>query len=483
MVFVTATQERAQDTTAPPRGGPLDRFFKISERGSTPIRELRGGVVTFFTMVYIIVLNPIILSSGKDMYGHVLSFPQLVTATALIAMIMTLLMGVGANLPLAIAAGLGLDSVVAFQIAPHMTWPDAMGLVVLEGLGIVVLVAVGLRQAILNAIPDALKHVIGMGIGAFIMLIGFVDAGFVAAGQGTPVQLGKTGVLSGWPVVVFLFGLGLTLVLLVRKVKGALLYSILGATVLGIIINSVAKVPAKAWNLNVPKVPSKVVSSPDFGLFGHFSIAGGFVHAGVWTATIFAFTLILSDFFDAMGTIIGVSGQAGLLDENGKLPSIGRALFIDGVAAVAGGVGSASSNTCFIESASGVEDGARTGLANVVTAALFGLSLFLTPLAEVVPSEAAAPALVAVGLLMLIKQWQSIPMNDLSVAIPALLTLFVMPFTYSITDGIGLGFISYVVLQTATGKARRVHPLLWVVSAIFVVYFAISPIESWLGVH
>lgn len=482
---MTAVQERVP-TSAPPRG-VLDRFFKISERGSTTVRELRGGVVTFFTMVYIIVLNPIILSSGKDMYGHVLSFPQLVTATTLIAAIMTLIMGVGGNLPLAIAAGLGLDSVVAFQIAPHMSWPDAMGLVVLEGLGIVVLVAVGLRQAILNAIPAALKSAIGMGIGAFIMLIGFVDGGFVATGSGTPVQLGKTGVLSGWPVVVFVFGLALTLILLVRKVKAALLISIVSASVLGIIINAVATVPAKAWNLNVPKVPSKVVSNPDFGLFGHFSLGGGFVHAGVWTATVFAFTLILSDFFDAMGTIIGVSGQAGLLDKEGKLPGIGRALFIDGVAAVAGGVGSASSNTCFVESASGVEEGARTGLANVVTAALFGLALFLTPLAEVVPSEAAAPALVAVGLLMLIKQWQTIPVGDWTVAIPAILTIMVQPFTYSITDGIGVGFISYVLLQLVnrkkTGVRARIHPLLWVVAAIFLVYFAIHPIEMGLGIH
>jgi AGZA family xanthine/uracil permease-like MFS transporter len=467
--------------TPPPTGG-VDRFFKISQRGSTVAREVRGGFATFFTMAYIVVLNPIILSSGKDMNGHVLSMPQLITATALIAAIMTLIMGVGGNVPLAIAAGLGLDGVVAFQIAPQMTWPDAMGLVVLEGLGIVVLVATGARQAIMDAIPLPLKQAIGVGIGLFIAFIGLVDAGFVGAAQGTPVQLGRTGQLAGWPVVVFVVGLALTTVLLVKRVKGALLISIITATVLAIVLNSVFDLPSKAWSLNVPAVPSGVVGKPDFGLFGHFSIGGGFAHAGVVTALVFAFTLILSDFFDAMGTIIGVSDQAGLLDERGRLPGIGRILFIDGLAAVAGGAGGASSNTCFIESASGVGEGARTGLANVVTGALFVVALFLTPLATVVPSEAATPALVAVGFLMM-TQVKDIPWDDYTVAIPAFLTIVLMPFTYSITNGIGAGFIAFVVLRTATGRVREIKPLLWLVALFFLAYFCLNPIEAALGVH
>jgi AGZA family xanthine/uracil permease-like MFS transporter len=463
-----------------PKNG-LDGFFKITARGSTMGREVRGGLVTFFTMGYIIVLNPIILSSGKDMNGNSLSFPQLVTSTIVVAAVMTLIMGVGGNLPLAIAAGLGLDSVVAFQIMPTMTAPDAMGLVMIEGFLIVLLVAVGLRQAILDAIPNELKWTIGMGIGAFIMLIGFVDGGFVAPGAGTPVQLGKTGQLGGWPVIVFAVGVALALVLLVKKVKAALLISIGAATMLAVALNSWADVPAKEWSLNVPDWPSKFVGSPDFGLIGHVSLFGGFVHAGFWTATIFAVTLFLSDFFDAMGTIIGVSDKAELLDEDGKLPVIGRALFIDGVAAIAGGAGSASSNTAFIESASGVEEGARTGFANVITAGCFVAALFFTPLAEVVPSEAAAPALVAVGLLMLLNHLRSIPTDDWAVAMPGLLTIFVMPFTYSITAGIGVGIIAYVLLQKATkGRRAQIHPLLWVVAALFFGYFALHPITNWL---
>ena len=479
MTMTTAlTDPRIEDPASPPARSPVDRFFKISERSSTVARELRGGVATFFTMAYIVVLNPIILSGGADMNGVHLAMPQLITATALIAAIMTLIMGVGGNVPLAVAAGLGLDGVLAFQIAPHMTWPDAMGLVVIEGLGIVVLVATGLRQAIMDAIPLALKQAIGVGIGLFIAFIGLADAGFVTAAKGTPVQLGRTGQLTGWPIVVFVVGLALTTILLARKVKGALLISIVASTVLAVVLNSVFH---PAWALNTPKLPSGVVGNPDFGLFGHFSLGGAFAHAGIMTALVFAFTLILSDFFDAMGTIIGVSGQAGLLDERGRLPGIGRILMIDGVAAVAGGAGGASSNTCFVESAAGVGEGARTGLANVVTGALFVVALFLTPLAEIVPSEAATPALVAVGFMMM-THVKNIPWDDFTVAIPAFLTIVLMPFTYSITNGIGAGFIAYVLLRCATGRAREVKPLLWVVALFFLAYFCLNPIESMLGI-
>jgi AGZA family xanthine/uracil permease-like MFS transporter len=468
--------------TAPPNAdrpagtSGLDRFFKITERGSTVEREIRGGFATFFTMAYIVVLNPIILSSGVDKYGHHLSVPQLVTATALVAAVMTAIMGVGGNVPLAIAAGLGLNGVLAFQIAPTMSWPDAMGLVVIEGLGIVVLVATGLRESIMNAIPLPLKQAISVGIGLFIAFIGLVDAGFVTTPKGAavPVQLGATGRLTGWPVVVFAFGLLLTIVLLVRRVRGAILISIIISTILAVVINSVATV--KSWGLITPKVPDKIVGKPDFGLLGQFSIGGGFAKAGILTAIIFIFTLILSDFFDAMGTIIGVSNEAGLLDEEGKLPGIGRILLIDGVAAVAGGAASASSNTCFIESASGVGEGARTGLANLATAGLFVIALFLTPLATIVPSQAATPALVAVGFLLL-TQVKDIPWDDWEISIPAFLTMILMPFTYSITNGIGAGFIAYVVIKAAKGRAKEPGLLLWVIAILFALYFALDPIQ------
>ncbi|MGH6657394.1 MAG: NCS2 family permease, partial [Actinocrinis sp.] len=387
-------------------GNPLDRFFRLSERGTSVSREIRGGVATFFALAYIVVLNPIILGSGKDFYGHTLNVGQLTAATALVAGVMTLIMGLGGNLPLAIAAGLGLNGVVAFTIAPTMSWPDAMGLVVLEGIGICLLVVTGLRKLIMDAIPVALKKAIGVGIGLFIALIGLVDAGFVtrlpdAAQSTVPVQLGAGGELTGWPILVFCIGVLVTFVLLARRTAGAILISIVGTTILAIIINRAAHLTAADWGLIQPVWPHKVVATPDFGLIGKFSLFGGFVHAGVITAIVFIFTLILSDFFDAMGTIVGVTSEAGLLDEAGNVPAIGRVLFIDGLAAVAGGAGSVSSNTTFVESAAGVGEGARTGLASIVTGILLGLTSFLTPLATVVPQQAAAPALVAVGFLMM----------------------------------------------------------------------------------
>jgi adenine/guanine/hypoxanthine permease len=476
--------------TATTPGSGLDSFFKLNERGTTVGRELRGGLATFFTMAYIIVLNPIILSLGKDKFGHALSFDQLSAMTALIAAVMTLIMGVGGNLPLAIAAGLGLDSVVAFQIAPTMSWPDAMGLVVIEGLGICLLVVTGLRQIIMDAIPLPLKQAISVGIGLFIAFIGLVDAGVIHTpnGAATPVGLGATGSgeLVGWPVVVFIVGLLLTVVLLTRRVPGAILLSIIGATILAVIIDAAATIPSSkdspGWGLNIPKWPDKVTSTPDLHLFGKFSLGGGFAHAGVITAIVFIFTLILSDFFDAMGTIVGISNEAGLLDEKGRVPHIGRVLFIDGAAAVAGGLGSVSSNTAFIESAAGVGEGARTGLASVFTAGFFVIALFFTPLYSMVPQAAATPALVAVGFLLM-TQVKGIPWDDWAISIPCFLTIVLMPFTYSITNGIGAGMISFVVLKSAQGKWREPHVLLWAIAVLFAAYFALHPIKQALGVE
>ncbi|HET7320390.1 MAG TPA: NCS2 family permease [Candidatus Saccharimonadales bacterium] len=445
-------------------------------------------MATFFTMAYIIVLNPIILAGGVDKYHHHLSFPQLSAATALVAAVMTIIMGVGGNLPLAVAAGLGLDGVVAFQIAPTMSWPDAMGLVVIEGLGICLLVVTGLRQVIMDAIPLPLKQAISVGIGLFIAFIGLNDAGFIgSAAPATPVSMGADGhgTLVGWPVVVFCVGLLLTITLLTHKVPGAILLSIIGATGLAVLINAVATIPsskgAPGWGLQVPKWPDKVTSTPDLHLLGKFSLGGGFTHAGVITAVVFIFTLILSDFFDAMGTIVGISAEAGLLSQDGKVPNIGRVLFIDGAAAVAGGMGSVSSNTAFIESAAGVGEGARTGLASVFTGLFFVVALFFTPLYSMVPAAAATPALVAVGFLLMV-QVKNIPWDDWTLSIPAFLTIVLMPFTYSITNGIGAGFISFVVLKTVQGKWREPHVLLWVVAVLFAAYFALHPIKQALGV-
>ncbi|MDL2076745.1 NCS2 family permease [Streptomyces sp. GXMU-J15] len=476
--------------TADKPGGPtpatssLDRFFRISERGSTYGREIRGGFATFFTMAYILVLNPIILGSAKDKFGDTLDPVQLTTVTALVAAVMTVIMGVGGNLPLALAAGLGINAVVAFQIAPLMSWDDAMGLVVLEGLLICVLVVTGLREAVMHAIPQQLKQAISVGIGLFIAFIGFVDAGFVtripdAANTTVPVQLGGTGSLSGWPILVFCLGVLLTIGLLARKVKGAILISIVVMTAVALVINAIADI--KSWGLTTPEWPDKLVDTPDFGLLGEFSLFGAFGETTVITVVLLVFTLVLSDFFDTMGTVVGVSAEAGLLDEQGKVPHLGRVLLIDGAAAVAGGAASSSSATSYIESAAGVGEGARTGFANLVTGGLFALALFFTPLLTIVPLQAAAPALVAVGFLMM-TQVRHIDWDKYEIAIPAFLTIAVMPFTYSITNGIGAGFVAYVLIKTVLGKAKEVHWLLWGTSALFLVYFAIDPIEQLLGV-
>ncbi|MEV7310186.1 NCS2 family permease [Streptomyces microflavus] len=475
----------APKAPTPAPGSAVDRYFAITARGSTFAREIRGGFATFFTMAYILVLNPIILGSAEDKFGAQLSGPQLVTATALVAAVMTVIMGVGGNLPLALAAGLGLNAVVAYQIAPLMSWPDAMGLIVLEGLLICVLVVTGLREAVMHAIPPALKQAISVGIGLFIAFIGFVDAGFATRIPGetgsVPVQLGATGHLSGWPVLVFCLGALLTVALLARKVRGALLISIVAMTVVAIVINEIADIAPAAWGLTVPAVPGDIVAAPDFGLLGAFSLFGAFQQVGIITIVLLVFTLLLSDFFDTMGTVVGVSSEAGLLDENGKVPNLGRVLLIDGAAAVAGGAASASSSTSYIESAAGVGEGARTGFASLVTGGLFAVALFLTPLATVVPAQAAAPALVAVGFLLM-AQVRHIDWERYEIAIPAFLTIAVMPFTYSITNGIGAGFLAYVVIQTALGRGRRVHWLLWASSALFALYFAIDPVEQLLGV-
>ncbi|MFF0890498.1 NCS2 family permease [Streptomyces sp. NPDC003456] len=459
---------------AGPTYGALDRFFRISERGSTLSREVRGGLATFFAMAYIIVLNPIILGSAKDMYGHQLDNGQLVTATALTAAFTTLLMGVIGNVPIALAAGLGVNSVVALQLAPRMSWPDAMGMVVLAGFVVMLLVATGLRERVMNAVPYSLRKAISIGIGLFIMLIGLVDAGFVsripdAAQTTVPLQLGAVGHLDGWPVLVFVLGVLLTLALIVRKVAGAILISIVAMTVVAVVINAVAKVPS--WGLTTPKWPGNPVASPDFGLIGEVSLFGGFGKVGVLTGVLFVFTVLLSCFFDAMGTIMGVSDEAKLTDGEGQMPGINKVLFVDGLAVAAGGASSSSATTAFVESTAGVGEGARTGLANVVTGSLFAVALFLTPVATMVPSQAATPALVAVGFLILAGSVKEIDWADYTIAVPAFVTMLMMPFTYSITNGIGMGFITFAVLRLAAGRGREVPPAMYVVAAVFAFYY------------
>ena len=493
--------------TAAPRtegsGGGLDSFFRISERGSTVSQEIRGGLVTFFTMAYIVVLNPLIIGTVPDADGnflgggHTPNLALVAAATALVAGVVTILMGVVANFPLALATGLGLNAFVAFSIASQMSWADAMGLVVIEGLIILVLVLTGFRKAVFHAVPTGLKTAISVGIGLFIAFIGLVDAGVVrrnpdASNTPVPVGFGAGGELAGWPTLVFVIGLLTIIVLMVLKVRGAILIGIVSATALAIVIEAIAdigpsfiapgQVNPHGWGLNVPKLPDTWADTPDFGLLGNFSLLGSWDRVGFIAALLFVFTLLLADFFDTMGTMTAIGAEAGLLDEDGAPIGAQRILVVDSIAAAAGGAAGVSSNTSYIESASGVGDGARTGLASVVTGLLFLLATFFAPVVAIVPYEAATPALVVVGFLMM-TQVRGIDWDDLEIAIPAFLTIVLMPFTYSITVGIGAGFFTYVLIKVVRGKSAEVHPLLWVVAALFVVYFALNPLQQLLGVN
>jgi len=478
----------------------LDSYFKISQRGSTVATEIRGGLVTFFTMAYIVALNPIILAyapdaNGQFLFGGNAPAPAMVAATtALIAGLLTILMGSVANYPLALATGLGLNTFVAVGIASQMSWAAAMGLVVLEGLIILVLVLTGFRVAVFKAVPAQIKIAISVGIGLFIALIGLVDAGFVRKTQSgpVPVGLGVNGNLVGWPTVVFVFGLLLMIGLMVRKVKGAILIGIVLATALAVVIQKMYNIAPGftagnpptivdgGWGLNIPNVPSEIVATPKFDFSGQFDLFGAFQLDNVTlvAAILLLFTLLLSDFFDTVGTVTAIGHEAGLADKDGNVDNIQKILLVDSVAAAAGGAAGISSNTSYIESASGVGEGARTGLASIVTGICFLLTTFLAPLVAIIPYEAATPALIIVGFLMM-SQIKNIDWDDLGIAIPAFLTIILMPFTYNISVGIGAGFITHVLIRVFQGRAKEVHPLLYFVAGLFMIYFLSSPINNW----
>ena len=480
-------------TQDPQTQSGFDRWFSLTKRGSTVGREIRGGVVTFVTMAYIVVLGPLILGTATDGTGSLIggfsdvadSIPAVAAVMALVAGVMSILMGLIGRIPIAIAAGLGLLPVVAFSLAPRMTWAEAMGLVVLEGILVLVLVLVGLRKKVFDAIPEPLKYAIGVGIGLFITLIGLVDAGIARPGNPL-ISFGVNGNLSGWSAFVFCFGLLLMSVLVVLKVRGGLLIGIVVTTLLALLLERLFGVGGRSeenpggWGLNVPGLPDSVVGSPDFSLIGQFNLFGAFAAIGVLAAGLAVFSLMLTDFFDTMGTAFGIAAEGDMLDENDDVPHMQAILAVDAGAAIVGGAASASSNTAYIESAAGVGDGARTGIAAIVTGVLFLAAMFFTPLVTVVPWEAAAPALVVVGAMMMM-QVRKIDFTDLSIGIPAFLTIVLMPFTYSIVVGIGAGFVSWVVIKAFQRRAREIPLVMWVVSAAFVVYFASEPISGWIG--
>ncbi len=484
------TAERAPELKA--SLSRIDRYFSVTERGSNYFREFRGGLATFFAMAYIVVLNPLILS-GPDGSGHTLGIPQVAAVTAIVAGVMTLIMGIWARYPFALAAGLGVNAFVSATVATTkgLTWPDVMGLIVVAGITMLILVLFGFREAVFKAVPSGLKTAIVVGIGLFISIIGFVNAGFVrriadAAHTTVPVELGQGGALLGWPTLVFAFGLVLTIILFVRKVRGAILIGIIGSTIFAVILQSLTNTPAggpktpSGWSLMVPVMPDKVFSIPDLSLFGKIDLLGAFQHIGIISAMLLMFTILLSVFFDAMGTMTGLASEAGLLDKDNNFPHANRVLLVDAAACAAGGFGSVSANEIYVESAAGIGEGARTGIASVVTGVLLICAAFFAPLVGIVPFEAVAPALVIVGFMM-VSQIRKIDWTDLAIAIPAFLTFTLMPFTYSIANGIGAGFISYVIIKICQGKSKDIHPLMWGISVAFLVYFLVGPIEQLIG--
>ncbi|UBH05124.1 xanthine/uracil permease [Leucobacter sp. Psy1] len=472
------------------RRSALDRFFEITARGSSVRQELRGGIVAFVAMAYIVVLNPLILGGSTDVEGTSLDFAQLTAVTGLVAGVTTILFGVVARLPFALAAGLGMNSFLAVAVVQEVTWPEAMGLVIINGVIIVVLGATGIRTAIFHAVPAQLKVAITVGIGLFIAFIGFVNSGFVTrTPAGPPVQLGQDGSISSLPTLVFIFALVLIGVLVARRVPGGILIGMVVATLLAIVIQAFARLGTvgdpenpdpQGWNLGAPELPGQIVALPDFGLVGAFDLFGAFERIGMLAAVMLVFTLVFTNFFDAMGTMTGLARNAGLSLPDGTFPRIRGAFIVEGIGAVAGGGASASSNTVFVDAAAGIAEGARTGLAACITGALFLLSMFFAPLIGVIPMEAGAAALVIVGAMM-VTQVREIDMTDFRVSLPVFLTMVTMPLTYSIANGIGVGFISWALIHAMTGRAKQVHWLLWVVSFGFLLYFVRGPLTALLG--
>jgi adenine/guanine/hypoxanthine permease len=480
------------------RRSALDGYFKFAENGTTFARDTMAGVTTFIVMSYIIFVNPSILGfvGVKGLEGKGLPFDGVLASTCLVAGVMTIAMGLFTNRAYAIAPGLGINAVVAFSLVAGegLGFPEAMGIIVMEGALVTFLVLVGMRERVMRAIPLELKKAIAIGIGLFIALIGLVDAGIVVRGEGTPITLAR---FTTWPVLVTVFGIVVTLILRARGFRGDLLIGIIATTILATLVN---------WGTNyeafttpgVARIPDDVVENPNFGLIGNISF-DSFATLGIVATLAWVFALFLADFFDTMGTLVGVGKQAGYLDKNGDLPGIRKPLLVDSIAAMAGGGASASSATTYIESGAGVGVGGRTGWVSVVTGVLFFPFMFFAPIIGMVPAQATGAALVIVGYLMVTalseyeeraepgeagttrRAMAGIDFNNLAVGFGAMLAIVIMPFTYSITNGIGFGFIAYVIIRLAQGDWRRIDPLMYVVAALFALYFVIPLAQDHLS--
>lgn len=430
----------------------IEQFFRMKERKTDVKTEVIAGLATFMTMAYIIFVNPIILKdAGVPQAGAIF-------ATALGAGIMTLAMGLFTNYPFALASGMGLNAFLTYSVVLglKLTWQEAMGMVVIEGLIVTLLVLTRVREAVMEAIPTSLKRAIGVGIGLFIAFIGLQGAGFVVSSPATMVTFGS---FKKAGAIVALFGLLVTAFMMAYRIKGSILIGIVLSTILAIL-------------LGVATLPKQVVSVPtadSFSTLFRFSLRALFEPA-LW-AVIFAF--LITDFFDTMGTVVAIGGEAGFMDKEGRIPGLRNILLVDSLSAVVGGLFGASSITTYVESAAGVSEGGRTGLTSVVVAILFFLSIFFAPVIGIVPPAAVAPALIVVGFLMMTVV-KDIPFGDFDEAFPAFLTILTIPLTFSIARGIGYGFIAYTLIKLFTGKSREVHLLMYITAALFAISF-------WIG--
>jgi len=465
--------------------GWLQRYFRFHEMGSDARTEIMAGLTTFVVMSYIIFVNPSILNLPD---GSGLPIQAVTTSTCLVAGIMTILMGVVSNKAYAIAPGLGLNAIVAFTLVlgEGLTFPEAMGVIVAEGILITILVLVGVRRYVMDLIPLELKKGISVGIGLFILFIGLVNGGLVRVGAGTPLEIGE---LRGAPVLTTAVGLVLTIAFIARGWRAAILLGIVGTTVFAIILRELFDIGGFVGTQ--ASFPDKFIDTPDFSLIGDFSF-NFFSEMGVMAAVLTILAIMMADFFDTMGTLVGVGSQAGYLNDKGELPDAQKPLLVDSLAAIAGGAASSSSATTYIESASGVANGGRSGLVAVTTGILFLLAMPFAPLVAIVPTQATAPALIIVGWMMMsvlsereevtsdgrIVRARGIDFADLEVGLPVLAAMVMMPLTYNITNGIGAGFLVWTLVKIFRGKIREIHPVMYVISVAFVIYF----LRSYLGV-
>lgn len=458
----------------------MDSFFKLKENNTNVKTEIMAGITTFVTMAYIIFVNPNILKlAGMNEAGALgdaaagIGFEDPIVgavfvATCLAAAIGTLIMGLYANLPFGLAPGMGLNAFFTYGVVLGLgyTWQEALAAVFISGILFIILTITGLREAIVNALPDSLKRAIGGGIGLFIALIGFQQGHIIVDNPATLIGFGDF-TQSG--TIVTLIGLFIIGVLMTRKIKGSILIGIVATTIISIPLG-VTSIPTD-FSFSIPSIAPTLFKADFIGLLnlGEVGLIGAIMSV---ITVVISFSLV--DMFDTIGTLVGTGAKAGFIGEDGKLKNMDKALFADSIATSVGALIGTSTTTTFVESASGVSEGGRTGLTSVTIGILFLLSLFLAPLVGMVPAEATAPALIVVGVLMM-TSIKHIDFEDFSEALPAFLTMAIMPFSYSIANGIAAGLIFYPITKIATGKAKEVHPAIYVLAILFILRFTILP--------